>query len=270
MANSFLSAPLPKKRMGQHFLNDPQIAQAIVDGSGVSPDDRVIEIGPGLGSLTQPLLKRVGKVWAIELDLELVPLLLQRTAGLGELHVEQVDALRVNFQELAHHLGGSLRIVANLPYNVSTPLLLQFIKYRESIEEMTLMFQTEVAERIAAAPGTKAYGTLSVLCGLWMQSEIILTVPPSAFRPPPKVTSAVLRLLRRPTPLAEVRDPETFSHVVRAAFGQRRKILSNALRIMHSSPLEWLQRAEIDPERRGETLSIAEFARLANAVDFID
>lgn len=259
--------PYPKKRMGQHFLSDPRIALAIVTASGVQPGDRVVEIGPGLGALSVPLLAQVKKLWAIELDDQLLPELMQRTAGLGEFHVEMGDALQLDYQALARRMGGELQIVSNLPYNLSSPLLLRFLEYRESIAQMTLMFQTEVAQRIAAIPGTKAYGTLSVLCGMWMQAEIVLSVPPSAFHPPPKVNSSVLRLVRRPSPLATLNNPATFSSVVRAAFGQRRKILSNALKVLHPAPQEWLQQANIDPERRGETLSIAEFAHLANTFD---
>ncbi|MBF0127658.1 MAG: ribosomal RNA small subunit methyltransferase A, partial [Magnetococcales bacterium] len=232
--------------------------------SGVMPEDRVVEIGPGLGALTRPLLAQVNEVWAIELDCDLLPQLMERTRGVGVLHVEQVDALRVDFGEVARRLGGELRIVANLPYNISSPLLLHLLKYRASIAEMTLMFQSEVAERIAASPGSKAYGTLSVLCGLWLEARIVMTVPPTAFRPPPKVNSAVLRLVRRPAPLAPVNDPDHFVQVVHGAFGQRRKVLSNALKVMHPAPREWLQHAGIDPERRGETLTIGEFAHLAN------
>ncbi|MEO5334467.1 MAG: 16S rRNA (adenine(1518)-N(6)/adenine(1519)-N(6))-dimethyltransferase RsmA [Magnetococcus sp. YQC-5] len=267
MEHHAVGTPLPKKRMGQHFLSDPQIARSIVDVSGVKPGDRVVEIGPGLGALSHPLLMQVKKLWAIELDEQLIPVLMHRMRGVGELHVELGDALRVDYRELAMRMGGELRIVANLPYNVSSPLLLHFLEYRDVIAEMTLMFQTEVAERIAARPGTKAYGTLSVLCGMWMHGRIVMTVPPEAFRPPPKVMSSVLHLVRRATPLAETRDPIVFMQVVRAAFGQRRKVLSNALKVMHRDPKEWLLRAGIHPDRRGETLSIEEFAHLANCHD---
>ncbi len=261
------TTPYPKKRMGQHFLADPRIAQAIVTASKVMPGDRVVEIGPGLGALSRPLLQQVKQLWAIELDTQLLPLLLQNTEGLGTFHVESEDALQTDYRGLAKRLGGTIHLVANLPYNLSSPLLLRFLEHREVIDSMTLMFQAEVAERIAAGPGTKAYGTLSVLCGMWMQADIIMTVPPSAFRPPPKVTSAVLRLVRRSQPLAPLNDPTTFTQVVRAAFGQRRKVLSNALKVIHPTPSKWLKTANIDPNRRGETLSITEFAHLANSME---
>ncbi|MBF0271465.1 MAG: 16S rRNA (adenine(1518)-N(6)/adenine(1519)-N(6))-dimethyltransferase RsmA [Magnetococcales bacterium] len=261
-----VAVPAAKKRLGQHFLADSEVAREIVRASGVGPGDRVVEIGPGPGALTVWLLRAAGRVWAIELDAELLPVLMQRTAGLGELHVERTDALRVDYGALAETLGGELRIVANLPYNISTPLLMRFIDQRAAIVQMTLMVQTEVAERLYARPGTKAYGALSVPCGLWMEIEPVLHVPPGAFRPPPKVNSTVVRLTRRAAPLARVDDPGIFSQVVRAAFGQRRKVLANALRVMGDPARQWLERAEIDPERRGETLSIPEFARLANVI----
>ncbi|MBF0212092.1 MAG: 16S rRNA (adenine(1518)-N(6)/adenine(1519)-N(6))-dimethyltransferase RsmA [Magnetococcales bacterium] len=269
--NDPIRIPVAKKRLGQHFLADASVAQEIVAASGVTRGDRVVEIGPGPGALTVWLLRAVGELWAIEFDEELLPALHARTAGLGRLQVERADALQVDYRQLATHLGGELRIVANLPYNISTPLLMHFIEQRDAIAQMTLMLQTEVAERIAAAPGTKAYGALSVPCGLWMEIETLLQVPPSAFRPPPKVNSTVIRLTRRTAPLVEVADHRLFSQVVRAAFGQRRKVLANALRVMHDDPRHWLEQADIDPGRRGETLSIAEFARLANhlaATDF--
>ncbi|MEO5346582.1 MAG: 16S rRNA (adenine(1518)-N(6)/adenine(1519)-N(6))-dimethyltransferase RsmA [Magnetococcus sp. YQC-9] len=256
--------PVAKKRLGQHFLADESIARAIVAAADVGPNDRVVEIGPGPGALTVWLLNACGRVWAIEFDESLVPLLQQRTRGLGELHVERADAVRVDYLALAEQLGGEITIVANLPYNVGTTILMNLIEQRAAIAGMTVMLQTEVAERLSANPGTKAYGTISVLCGLWMAIEPVLQVPPAAFRPPPKVHSTVIRLTRRATPLAEVRDLKLFSRVVRAAFGQRRKVLGNALRVIRDDPRPWLQQAGIDPERRGETLSIEEFARLAN------
>ncbi|MBF0180069.1 MAG: 16S rRNA (adenine(1518)-N(6)/adenine(1519)-N(6))-dimethyltransferase RsmA [Magnetococcales bacterium] len=256
----------PRKRIGQHFLNDAALAERIVLASGVTHGDWVVEIGPGLGALTRPLLTHTGRVLAIELDERLPEHLMRVTAGLGELRVERGDALRVDYRELAARLGGPLQIVANLPYYLSSQLLLHFLEQGDAIARMTLMFQDEVAQRIAARPGTKAYGTLSVLCGVWLASEILFTIPPTAFHPPPKVMSAVIRLTRRAQPLVPVEDPALFSRVVHAAFGQRRKVLSNALKVLDPAPAAWLQRAGIDPERRGETLSIAEFAGLTRAI----
>ncbi|MBF0163946.1 MAG: ribosomal RNA small subunit methyltransferase A, partial [Magnetococcales bacterium] len=176
--------PQAKKRLGQHFLADESIAQAIVAASGVGPDQRVVEIGPGPGALTIWLLRACGRVWAIEFDASLVPLLENRVKGLGALHVERADALRVDYRALAEHLGGKLTIVANLPYNVGTAILMHLVEQREAIAGMTVMLQTEVAERLAATPGSKAYGALSVVCGMWMDVEPVLEVPPTSFRPP--------------------------------------------------------------------------------------
>ncbi|GAB0056201.1 Ribosomal RNA small subunit methyltransferase A [Candidatus Magnetaquicoccaceae bacterium FCR-1] len=259
--------PQAKKRLGQHFLADESIAQEIVAVSGAGPKDRVVEIGPGPGALTVWLLRACGQVWAIEFDATLVPLLENRVKGLGTLHVERADALRVDYRALATRLGGPLTIVANLPYNVGTPILMHLVEQREVIASMTVMLQTEVAERLAASPGSKAYGALSVMCGMWMCVEPLLEVPPAAFRPPPKVHSTVIRLIPRPAPLAETRNLGRFSQVVHAAFGQRRKVLANALKSIHPESRDWLTRAGIDPERRGETLSIAEFAHLTNVLD---
>ncbi|MBF0417669.1 MAG: 16S rRNA (adenine(1518)-N(6)/adenine(1519)-N(6))-dimethyltransferase RsmA [Magnetococcales bacterium] len=262
--NSQRLYPQAKKRLGQHFLADEMIAQAIVAASGVGPDARVVEIGPGPGALTVWLMRACGRVWAIEFDATLIPLLEKRVAGLGVLHVERADALRVNYRALAETSGGALTIVANLPYNVGTAILMHLVEQREAIAGMTVMLQTEVAERLAAAPGSKAYGALSVMCGMWMSVEAVLEVPPSAFRPPPKVHSTVIRLTPRSRPLAETKDLDLFSQVVHAAFGQRRKVLGNALKVLGADARLWLTRAGIDPERRGETLSIPEFARLTN------
>ncbi|MBF0294110.1 MAG: 16S rRNA (adenine(1518)-N(6)/adenine(1519)-N(6))-dimethyltransferase RsmA [Magnetococcales bacterium] len=261
-----MASLFPRKRIGQHFLTDVAIAERIVQTSGVAPGDCVVEIGPGLGALTRPLLAHAGRVLAIELDERLPEHLMRVTAGLGELQVERGDALQADYRELAARLGGPLQIVANLPYYLSSQLLLHFLAQGDAIARMTLMFQAEVAQRIAARPGTKAYGTLSVLCGVWLESEILFTVPPTAFHPPPKVMSAVIRLTRRAEPLTPVEDPALFSRVVHAAFGQRRKVLSNALKVLDPAPVAWLQRAGIDPERRGETLSIVEFAGLARTL----
>ncbi|MBF0613888.1 MAG: ribosomal RNA small subunit methyltransferase A [Magnetococcales bacterium] len=256
--------PATKKKWGQHFLIDDTIARTIVTASGVKPGDRVVEIGPGPGALTTWLLRTTGEVWAVELDGDLLPHLQQRTAGLGTLHIQQRDILQVDFHQLAQQLGGELCIVANLPYNISTPLLMHCIEQRSAISRMTVMVQTEVAERLAATPGTKAYGALTIPCQLWMSVETLLHVPPTAFHPPPKVQSTVIQLVRRTTPLATPHDPALFMQVVRAAFGQRRKILANALGTLHHAPRSWLTQAHIDPQRRGETLSVAEFANLTN------
>ncbi|MBF0444575.1 MAG: ribosomal RNA small subunit methyltransferase A [Magnetococcales bacterium] len=254
----------PKKGLGQNFLVDDNISQAIVHAANVSQNDRVLEIGPGLGSLTVLLLAQTKKLWAIEQDERMLSILKTRCEDIGELQIKKSDALKFDYAKLAQEIGGPLRIVANLPYNISTPLLFILLEQRQGIKDMTLMFQKEVAQRIAAQPGSKAYGTLSVQCAMWTTVEKIIDVPPESFIPKPKVDSMVIRLTIRDKPSAELHDPIFFTQVVRAAFGQRRKTLNNALKTLNPSPNVWLQKAGIDPKRRGETLSVLEFAHLAN------
>lgn len=257
----------PKRGLGQNFLVDETIAYRIAEVAAVSCGDRLVEIGPGPGSLTRPLLDRVGTLWAIERDDRLLPLLRSRTAGKGTLHLISGDALTVDYRALAERCGGPLRIVSNLPYHISSPLLFHLLDQGDAIADMTLMFQREVADRILAPPKRKTYGTLSVHCQLWFSVWQAFQVFPEAFFPRPKVVSTVLRLDRRDQPLAEVDDAEFFRKLVRAAFGQRRKVLNNALKVLVSNPDPWLTRAGIDPNRRGETLTVVEFVRLANCAD---
>ncbi|MBF0194177.1 MAG: ribosomal RNA small subunit methyltransferase A [Magnetococcales bacterium] len=254
----------PKKGLGQNFLVDENISQAIVHASNVSKEDGVLEIGPGLGSLTVLLLAQAKKIWAIEQDERMLSILKSRCENIGDLQIEKCDALKYDYSKLANDIGGPLRIVANLPYNISTPLLFVLLEHRLAIKDMTLMFQKEVAQRIAAQPGSKSYGTLSVQCAMWTTVEKIIDVPPESFMPKPKVDSMVIRLTLRDEPCAKLDDPIFFTKVVRAAFGQRRKTLNNALKPLNPSPKDWLDKAGIDPKRRGETLSVLEFANLAN------
>ncbi|MEO5378633.1 MAG: 16S rRNA (adenine(1518)-N(6)/adenine(1519)-N(6))-dimethyltransferase RsmA [Magnetococcus sp. DMHC-6] len=254
---------IPKKGFSQNFLTDTKIAEQIVGLSGVGCDDRVVEIGPGIGSLTGLLLQKVGTLWAIEQDAFLLPILQGQTAGMGRLHLLNADALRINYLDLAEQLGGPLHIVANLPYQISTPILLLLLEQRQAIHSMTLMFQKEVADRLCAPPNCKEYGALTVQCRLWAETSILLDVPPESFYPVPKVNSAVVGLTMRTEPLVPVENPHLFTRIVRAAFGQRRKMLRNALKILDDNSDAWLVRADIDPMRRGETLDIIEFARLS-------
>lgn len=254
----------PKKGLGQNFLADESVAERIAEAAASHMPSRFVEIGPGVGSLTRPLLTRTQQLWAIEQDAALIPVLRTRTEGLGVLEIEQGDALLVPFRAWADRLGGPLTIVANLPYHISTPLLFHLLEQGDAIGAMILMFQKEVADRIAAQPNSKAYGILSVHTQLWMAVEPLFDVPPRAFYPVPKVDSCVVRLVRRAAPLAQVVDPLFFRQVVRAAFGQRRKTLLNALKTVDPNPAPWLERANVDPIRRGETLSVVEFVQLAN------
>ena len=222
-------------------------------------DDNVVEIGPGLGALTRPLLERIRRLAVIEIDRNLAARLTDEYPP-DRLTLYNADALEFDFASL----GANLRVVGNLPYNISSPLLFHLAQYEATLFDLTLMLQREVVERMAAAPATPAYGRLSVMLQVRFRVERLFTVPPGAFRPAPKVESAVVRL----TPLRDARpslaDEALFARIVTAAFGQRRKTLRNALKTLASEAD--LERAGIAPGARGETLSVADFVRLANAL----
>jgi 16S rRNA (adenine1518-N6/adenine1519-N6)-dimethyltransferase len=249
--------------LGQHFLRDAAIARAIVDLVAPAASDLIVEIGPGAGALTGLLAKRAGRVVALEIDRALGTAL---RARLPTVEVLDADARTWDYAGLAAPAGGRVLIVGNLPYSVGKPILAALVEARTAIDEMALMLQREVAERVAAPPGGKAYGSLSVFVQLHCDVRVALRVPPGAFRPPPKVDSAVLhlRVLRQPrVPLADARR---FERVVRAAFAQRRKTLANALGAGLGLPLDLVRRAAaaagVDPTRRAETLTLPEFAEL--------
>ena len=188
-----MEAHVPRKRFGQHFLHDQGILRRIVETVSPQPGEHIVEIGPGEGALTLPLLRAAGRMTAIELDRDLIEPLREKTRGIGELDIINADVLTVNFTDLAN--GSKLRIVGNLPYNISTPILFHCLDHAASITDMHFMLQKEVVERMAAPPGRKTYGRLSVMLQLRCGVEPLLHVPPSAFRPPPKVESAVVRLV---------------------------------------------------------------------------
>lgn len=252
----------PKKSFGQHFLHDRDYIERIVRAISPQADDTVVEIGPGEGALTLPLLAAAGKLTAIELDTDLIPALQMRAAHVGSLQIIQADVLKVDFTALAQQLGAaSLRIAGNLPYYISSPILFHCLEHSAAIGDMHFMLQKEVVDRMAAEPGSKVYGRLSVMLQLACQVEPLFEVPPQAFRPPPKVDSAVVRL--RPLPAHERHDasPQDVYAVVKAAFGQRRKTLANALRTLLDS--DAIESAQVDPKARAETLAPADFVRLA-------
>jgi 16S rRNA (adenine1518-N6/adenine1519-N6)-dimethyltransferase len=249
----------PRKRFGQHFLADPGVIGAIVAAIAPVPGDNLVEIGPGLGALTGPLIARAGHIHAVELDRDLVARLTERFTP-AQLTLHAGDALKFDFAAL----GPRLRIVGNLPYNISTPILFHLAECERQLADMHLMLQREVVDRMVATPGTSAYGRLSVMLQCRFAMEKLIDVPPEAFQPPPEVDSAVVRLRPLDAARSVPRDEELFARVVTQAFAQRRKTLRNTLKgLVTAAELDALG---IDPGRRAQELSVAEFARLAAAL----
>ena len=261
-----MNAHQPRKRFGQHFLHDAGIINGIVAAVNPKPGDHLIEIGPGEGAITLPLLRRAQRMTVIELDRDLVPRITAMTSDIGEVDVIQADVLNVDLAMLAD--DRKLRIVGNLPYNISSPILFHCIDHLEAIADMHFMLQKEVVDRMAAGPGSKVYGRLSVMLQLACVVEPLFDVPPSAFRPPPKVESAIVRLIPRPASERPLAFLPTVARIVRAAFGQRRKTLSNALNGVATTAQ--LRAAEIDPGERAEQLPLAAFVRLAQVLESSD
>lgn len=267
----------PRKWLGQNFLVDANIARKIVEEAGLKPRDIVVEIGPGLGALTQELARRAGLVIALEIDRGLVSALREIVTGIENVRLVEGDALKTDFDELVREVLGvedrgrlpGYKIVANLPYCITSPLLLHLLGNNFNIQYLVVMLQAEVAERLVARPGGKDYGALTVFVQYFTEPQIIMRVPRTVFYPRPEVDSAVVRLLVRPQPPGEIEDREFFFRVVRAAFAQRRKTLANALRTLTCArePVEAaLSEAGIAPLRRGETLSLEEFVRLSRSL----
>ena len=250
----------PRKRFGQNFLHDPAVIGRIVSAINPSINEQLVEIGPGQGAITIPLLQQAGRLAVVELDRDLIGPLQARCAGLGELTLYNADALRFDFCALAGE--SALRIVGNLPYNISTPLLFHLLAQHRCIRDMHFMLQKEVVERMAASPGTRQYGRLSVMLQYRCEVIPLFNINPGAFSPPPKVDSAFVRLLPYPRPPVQINDETVFEQLVRQAFAQRRKTLRNALRGMLEA--EEISALGIDPVARAETLTVSEFAALAN------
>ncbi len=250
-----------RKRFGQNFLHDPGTIERIVRAVAPRPGQRIVEIGPGLGALTAPLVEAAGHIDVVEIDRDLVARLRRRFTP-EQVTIHEGDALAFDFRALAGE-GERLRIVGNLPYNISTPLLFHLMEQLDAIESIHCMLQREVVERMAARPGEKSYGRLGVMIQYHCRVTPLFRVGPGAFRPAPKVESAVARLTPHPHPPVEVADEALFATVVAQAFGQRRKTLRNALRKL--LPAERIEAAGIDPGARPETLDLADFAALANA-----
>ena len=250
------------KRLGQHFLRDNSVIDRLLAVIHPQPGEALLEIGPGLGALTLPLLRETGQLTAIEYDTRLIAPLTARAALLGELHLIHADILDVDLGAIPPQ-PERWRLVGNLPYNLSSPILFHCLAQRQHIHDMHYMLQKEVVDRITAAPGSKTYGRLSLMAQLWCETTALFDIPPDAFDPPPKVDSAVVRLVPRAAPAWQIDDFATFDETVRLAFAQRRKMLRKTFaHWMHESELKAL---DIDPTARAETLDGAAFARLANA-----
>ena len=250
-----------KKKFGQNFLVDEQIIAGIIEAIRPAAEDNMVEIGPGLGALTRPLLKRLNHLHVVEIDRDIIARLMHdypQDNPASKLAVHAGDALEFDFALLP----APLRIVGNLPYNISSPLLFHFAAYAERIKDMHFMLQNEVVERMVAEPSTPEYGRLSVMLQYRFRMEKLLDVPPQSFRPAPKVDSAVVRMVPLPVCEIEVRNEKLFAAVVSAAFGQRRKTLRNTLRgYLDEADFAKL---EIDARLRAENLSVTEFAKAAN------
>ena len=258
----------PKKAWGQNFLREPLVLDRIADVAEVGEGDRVVELGAGLGHLTACLAETGAEVVAVERDRDLVPVLEETFASAPTVRVVAADAKTVDLQSLRGD-GSPLVVVGNLPYHLTSPILFHLLEARGHLARIVVMIQKEVAERLAAGPGSKAYGVLSVRFQLWAKVELAFDVPPTAFVPPPKVTSTVVRLDLRAAPLADPGDPDVFRRVVAAAFGQRRKTLNNALKSLvpdAEARRAVLAEAGIDAGARAETVPVTGFAALSRAV----
>jgi 16S rRNA (adenine1518-N6/adenine1519-N6)-dimethyltransferase len=252
---------IPRKRFGQNFLHDHNIIYNIISSIQAKPDQHWVEIGPGQGALTEPLLNERVRLDVVELDRDLVVLLREKFKQYPNLQIHSADALRFNFSLLANE-DKKLRIIGNLPYNISTPLMFHLLDNAYCIEDMHFMLQKEVVDRICAAPGSKRYGRLSVMMQYYCLPELLFEVPPESFDPVPQVTSAILRLVPHRQPPVVVNDMKKLNRVVTQAFSQRRKTLRNSLKKLIDE--EAIVALGIDPTLRAESISLAEFARLSN------
>ena len=250
-----------KKRFGQNFLHDASVIQRIVDVIDPHADDHMVEIGPGQAALTIPLLRVVSEMDAIEVDRDLIPIVERTCSPVGNVNLTNADALKFDFSTLRHD-ERPLRLVGNLPYNISTPLLFHLLSYSDKIYDMHFMLQKEVVDRLAAAPGDSHYGRLSVMVQYHSQVQPLFPVPPGAFRPAPKVDSAIVRLLPYSQPPHPAKNLAKLAHLVNACFQQRRKTIRNTLK--HLVNAEQLATLNIDLSLRPEKLSVADFVQLSN------
>jgi 16S rRNA (adenine1518-N6/adenine1519-N6)-dimethyltransferase len=256
------------KSLGQNFLIDENVLLDIVEGAEVCEEDFVIEIGPGVGTLTKELLKKAKRVCSIEIDSDLIPILKEELKDFDNFEIVHMDALKINFNELIGE-EKSVKVVANLPYYVTTPIIVKLLNEAYKFKSLTIMIQKEVGERIAAVPSTKEYGALSILVQYYCTAEVIRNVTPDSFVPRPKVDSIVVKLNKLDRPSVQVKDEKLYFKISREAFNKRRKTLWNAMKGLglNSEQMQTaFEKAGIDPIRRGETLSLQEFADLANSI----
>lgn len=255
-----------RKKLGQNFLIDEQVVNSIVAAACLSASDTVLEIGPGIGTLTQGLAETGAQIVSVELDVKLIQVLAKTLEGYQNVRVIHGDILKFDISR--EITAEQYKVVANLPYYITTPIIMHLLESRLPVELLVTMVQKEVAERMVAAPGGKDYGALSVAVQYYTQPEILFTVPPQSFIPSPAVESAVIRCTVRGVSPVALQEEKLFFRVVKGAFAQRRKTLANALKTtgLDSAAIGWmLSQAAIDPQRRGETLSLQEFGDIANA-----
>lgn len=264
-----------KKSLGQNFLTEPNILRKIVQTADITASDNVIEVGPGIGALTEQLAQHAQEVLAVEVDDRLIPVLQDTLSEYDNIGIVNQDILKVDLAKLVQEFRhpGAVKVVANLPYYITTPIMMHFLESAVDVEELVVMMQKEVADRISAKPGTKAYGSLSIAVQYHMDASLAFIVPKTVFFPQPNVDSAILKLVKREKPAVEVMDEKKFFKLTKAAFQLRRKTLWNNLLHVYGKDEEtrqWLTAslaaAGIDPKRRGETLSLQEFAALSNAM----
>ena len=253
----------PRKRFGQNFLHDKMVIQRIVNSINPRQGDRIVEIGPGEGALTELVLDKIGSMDVVELDRDLIPLLKIRFVIEDGLTIHQADALKFNFCQLQQG-DQKLRIIGNLPYNISTPLLFHLFDNSHCIHDMHFMLQKEVVDRIVAKPGDSAYGRLGIMLQYFCHAEYVFTVKPGAFKPAPKVDSAIVRLVPHEKPPVDIKNFDEFSKLVNFAFTQRRKTLRNILK--GKLDIEQIEALGIEPTIRPERLSLEDFTKIANAI----
>jgi len=262
----------PNKQLGQNFLIDENIVHKIIAAAELGPEDAVLEIGPGLGVLTGPLAERARQVIAVEVDKGLIPVLEENLASYPNIKIIWGDILKIEPEKLLAGLSSPLKVVANLPYYITSPVIMALLTGPLPLERLVLMVQREVARRLTAAPGSKDYGVLAVAVQYYTRPEIVALVPRTVFFPRPDVDSAVVRLMMRPRPAVAVGDEALFFRLVRGAFGRRRKTLLNSLegefgaQYSREELAAFLQAGGIEPSRRGETLTLEEFALLARII----